>query len=41
MALLHLLTDIQKISNLSIASMINFDEYINGAEIYVKGNVSP
>jgi hypothetical protein len=39
MALLHLLTDIQKISNLSMASMINFDEYIHGAEIYAKGNL--
>jgi hypothetical protein len=41
MALLHLLTDIQKISNLSMASMINFDEYIWGAELYVKGTLPP
>lgn len=40
MALLHLLTDIQKISNLSMASMINFDKYIEGAELYVKGTVA-
>jgi hypothetical protein len=36
MALLHLMTHIQKITNLSMVSMINFDEYINGAEIYLK-----
>jgi hypothetical protein len=40
MALLHLMTLIQKISNLSTASMIDFDEYINGAELYVKGQLT-
>lgn len=36
LALLHLLAHIQKISNLSIVSMINFNEYVDGAEIYLK-----
>jgi hypothetical protein len=36
LALLHLLAHIQKISNLSIVSIINFNEYVDGAEIYLK-----
>ena len=35
-ALLHLITNIQKISNLSMAAMINFGGYIDGAELYAK-----
>jgi hypothetical protein len=33
LALLHLMTQIQKISNLSMVSMIDFYEYIDGAKI--------
>lgn len=37
MALLHLMTHIQKISNLSSLSIINFDQYLDAAEFSLKG----
>ncbi|MGH9982505.1 MAG: hypothetical protein ACRD8W_00940 [Nitrososphaeraceae archaeon] len=39
MALLHLMTHIQKISNLSIVSMINFGEYLDAAELFLKSDL--
>lgn len=38
MALLHLMTHIQKISNLSVVFVINFGEYLDAAELFLKSD---